>query len=227
MANLHLTADGWALDLRWTDPPGGRPDADEPSSIRVESAGPFRLTLPNTAPIDAVGQCERSLPTPLLFEPRALQVTWEHDQGGAPLSLHHADPVVRAALRDPSGRGRVLSGAIDLDSRVGFFDLDLRRGGLRVALLRLEVFPSKLSFRDDFERMLNDLGAHRMTALIRLLPPTAVSRGLAQRSDRSLVHQASSGDPELRHQVLIADLPPVRLSVHRIVVGDVVRHPDP
>ena len=123
----------------------------------------------------------QSLPAPLLWETRALEVVWEHDEAGPALELHHADPALRGALRDASGRGRVLAGTLDLESCVGFLELDFRRGGVRVVRLRLEVFPSKLGFRRDFERMLQDLGSHRIGQVLRLLPPTTITRQLESR----------------------------------------------
>ena len=207
MSQLRVVAEDWVLLLRWTARPALPGLEPEQSSIVVEATTPVNVEVPGLAPIGAHGRLERSLPSPLLWETKALEVVWEHDAPGPPLSLHHVDPVVRGALRDASGRGRVLAGSLDMESRVGFLDLDFRRGGVSVVRLRLEVFPSKLGFRSDFERMLQELGGHRVPHLLSLLPPTSVARQLEQRGALTL--------PE-RYQVFDAFFEPIDQALRQI-----------
>lgn len=207
MPELRVVADSWLLQLRWetrAPVPGLEP---EPSSILVEASCPVTVEAPGLERANAVPRVERDLPAPLLWETRALEVVWEHDGTGPPLTLHHPAPALRGALRDASGRGRVLAGTLDLDGHVGFLDLDLRRGGVPVVRLRLEVFPSKLSFRRDFEKMLEELGGHRVPQILSLLPPTSLARRLEKRSGLTL--------PE-RYQVFDAFFEPIDQALRHI-----------
>ena len=207
MPELRVVAASWVLQLRWATRPQVPGLEPEPSSILVEAACPVALDAPGIERLVNIRRVERSLPAPLLWETKALEVVWEHDAAGQALTLHHADPVLRGALRDASGRGRVLAGSLDLESRVGFLDLDFRRGGVPVVRLRLEVFPSKLGFRRDFERMLHELGGHRVPHVLRLLPPTSIARQLEHRGELTL--------PE-RYQVFDAFFEPIDQALRQI-----------
>ncbi len=207
MPALRVVADGWVLQLSWAARPALPGIDPEPSSIMVDASTPVAVEIPGLEPIETRGRLECSLPAPLLWETKALEVVWEHDDAGPALALHHADPVLRSALRDASGRGRVLAGSLDLESRVGFLDLEFRRGGVPVVRLQLEVFPSKLGFRRDFERMLQDLGGHRLPHVLRLLPPTSVARQLENRGALTLSE---------RYQVFDAFFEPIDLALRQI-----------
>ncbi len=189
MAELRAEGAGGVLSLRWADRPRPTGLAEEPSSVRLEGDGALALTLPGGRRAEADGVIELGLTGPLLWETPALDLVWEVDAGGPPLTLAHPDPKLRAALRDATGKGRVLAGVLDLDGRVGTLDLDLRRAGRRALRLRLEVFPSKMGFREDFDRMLADLGSHRLTDVLELLPATSVGRRLEGDRPRSLVER--------------------------------------
>ena len=207
VSQLRVVAEDWVLQLRWTARPAPSGLEPEPSSIVVDATTPVSVEVPGLAPIGAHGRLERSLPAPLLCETKALEVVWEHDEAGPALSLHHADSAIRGALGDASGRGRVLAGSLDLESHVGFLDLEFRRGGVPVVRLRLEVFPSKIGFRRDFERMLQDLGGHRVPHVLRLLPPTSIARQLEHRGALTL--------PE-RYQVFDAFFEPIDQALRQI-----------
>ncbi|MCB9745052.1 MAG: DUF2357 domain-containing protein [Alphaproteobacteria bacterium] len=207
MPQLRVDGRGWSLLLRWASRPRVQSSAPEPSSLCVEADGRFVVGLSEGLSFEGQGLVERALAEPLLWEPKELSVALEHDEGGAALALWHEDPTLRGAVADVSGRGRALAGTLDLGSRVGFLDLDFRRGGARLVRLRLEVFPSKLSYREDFERMLRDLGGHRAVQILKLLPPTSITRELERRSDLSLVE---------RYQVFEAFLEPVERALRQI-----------
>jgi len=204
---LRIDAASWVLQLRWATRALVSGLEPEPSSILVEAARPVAVEVPGIARVEGARRVERSLPAPLLWETKALEVVWEHDAPGPELTLHHPDPALRAALRDASGRGRVLSGSLDLESRVGFLELEFRRGGVPVVRLRLEVFPSKLGFRKDFERMLRELGGHRVPHVLRLLPPTSIARRLEHRGGLTLSE---------RYQVFDAFFEPIDQALRQI-----------
>jgi hypothetical protein len=207
MPELRVVAASWVLQLRWAARTLVPFIELEPSSILLEAACPVSLDVPGMQRFAGVQRLERSLPSPLLWETKALEVVWEHDEAGQALTLHHADPMLRGALRDASGRGRVLSGSLYLESRVGFLELDFRRGGVPVVRLRLEVFPSKLGFRRDFEQMLQELGGHRVPQVLRLLPPTSIARQLEHRGALTL--------PE-RYQVFDAFFEPIDQALRQV-----------
>ncbi|MFH1464654.1 MAG: DUF2357 domain-containing protein [Pseudomonadota bacterium] len=192
MQEIAVSSEKWSLRLRWPERDHVPEAGEDTSSILIEAREAFQAVVPGAGQVGASAppyRVEQSLTRPLFWEPKALEVAWEHDEGGLPLSLHHPDARIREALCDPSGRGRVLAGSLDLGDRVGFLDLEFRRERLPVVTVRLEIFPSKISFRSDFERMLSDLGSERIPQVLRLLERTSIARDLRPRPGLGLTER--------------------------------------
>lgn len=207
MSELRVQAASWTLQFRWTDRHRVDPGHCEPSSLKVVAAEPVTIEASGVLRDSPNRVHEVGLSRPLLWETRRLEVLWELEQAGSSLRVHHPDPKVRKSLRDGSGRGRVLAGSLDLESRVGFLDLEFHRDGVKEISIRLEVFPSKLEFRRDFEQMLAELGSRRIPQVLQLLPPTSVARELEPRRNMELAE---------RYQIFDAFFDPVLRSLRQI-----------
>lgn len=187
MAEIRVLGQGFALLLRWQERRAlNGLETDVRTNVRVAAAGTFELQVPGRS---LVGEGEIDLCTPpLLREPSRLDVVLETDPG-ASIRIHHPDPLVRGAIVDPTGRGRTCAGALDLSGRVGWLELDFRREASAIVRISVEIFPSKLRYRQDFEGMLAELGAHRATQVLRLLSRTHLLRGLERRPHRTLAER--------------------------------------
>ncbi|WP_031548880.1 DUF2357 domain-containing protein [Oribacterium sp. FC2011] len=94
--------------------------------------------------------------TPLFFEQSDYIVT-ARSINGTPLHFEHADKYIREAITPDDEEPDRLSGVINFGNKVGYSNLvffdDL---GNRI-LIEIEVFPSKLSYKDDYESIRNDI----------------------------------------------------------------------
>jgi hypothetical protein len=186
---VEAASGGWTLLLRWKERAERPSEMGLLSTLAVHCSEPALVTLPGpledgTKTLAVEGTLSQAVP-PWLFEPTGLDVTLEVEESGGPLSLTHPDPVVRRAVVDPTGRGRTCAGSINLESRVGSLELRFLQGSNPLIAVELECFPSKLTYRDDFERMLAELQQDYVDQVIRLLSRTYLRRELERRLERS------------------------------------------
>ena len=95
--------------------------------------------------------------SPLFFEQSDYIVT-ARSMKGAPLHFDHADKYIREAIApgDDDEPDR-LSGVINFGNEVGYSNLIFFDDFGNRILLEIEVFPSKLSYKDDYESIRNDI----------------------------------------------------------------------
>ena len=74
---------------------------------------------------------------------------------GAPVVVEHRDPVLLRGLM-ASDEGRIVHGTINFGSQVGRSELVLRVGGEAEATVQVEVFPTKLNYAEDYQRLVAD-----------------------------------------------------------------------
>lgn len=139
---------------------------------RPAEAPTFRV-LPEHA---AVSRLEPGAPA--LFEETDYELTIEGrpEQVDA-LELRTLDEALLARLHRPT-RAPVLLCPLRLRGYVGELPLDLFLSGRRVLSLVLEVFPTKLSYRQDHRALVDSVADHERTLPFELVAPTAVGHGL-------------------------------------------------
>ena len=76
----------------------------------------------------------------------------------APLTLHHRDPTLLAGLQTADD-GRVLHGVVSFGSQVGTSRFVVRQAGQPVLAVTVEVVPTKLDYRQDYEALRTDVQA--------------------------------------------------------------------
>jgi len=72
-----------------------------------------------------------------------------------PVTFHHDNVSIREAVT-PKGE-QVLSGILNFKNEVGFTELELRSGGQRLLSIELEIFPSKLDYKQDYIQLLREV----------------------------------------------------------------------
>lgn len=72
-----------------------------------------------------------------------------------PVQFHHDNLAIREAVT-PKGE-QVLSGILNFKNEVGFTELELRSGGQRLITIELEIFPSKLDYKQDYIQLLREV----------------------------------------------------------------------
>lgn len=72
-----------------------------------------------------------------------------------PITFHHDSLSIREAVT-PKGE-QVLSGILNFKNEVGFTELELRSRGQRLLSIELEIFPSKMDYKQDYIQLLREV----------------------------------------------------------------------
>lgn len=91
---------------------------------------------------------------PLFFETQSYELVIEKKQQ-LELSFYHENASVRQSIK-PLGQS-ILSGILNFRNEVGLTDLELRQGGRSIFRLQLEIFPSKMDYKEDYQAILRDV----------------------------------------------------------------------
>ena len=132
------------------------------SSLRVYGADIKSISIPvqgiaeNYADHKGIARHELCV-LPLFFEQTDYVVTIQ-SKNGEPVQFRSNNNLVEESLSyvkddDPT----LLNGVINYGSSVGFSDLTVFASGRQVLFVRIEVYPTKLSYRDDYQEMMADI----------------------------------------------------------------------
>jgi hypothetical protein len=168
---------------------------------------------------------------PQLFEQSDYRITARASQAGSRVEIRHRDPVLLLGVfaAEPS-MPDLLVGTINFRNQVGRSRFEVLVDGSPQMTFEVEVFPSKLDYRQDYEQILAEvqdlltalafefLRATHTTAQRRDGPPTALEWALQLRAviddlERGLRHIARQPVRALRREL-------------KLVRAERVRHPD-
>ena len=94
---------------------------------------------------------------PLFFEQTDYIITIRA-KGGQTLEFHSNSSLIEERVgRVLDDVSSLLSGAINFGNSVGFSDLIIQADGRDVLLVRVEVYPTKISYKDDYQAMMADI----------------------------------------------------------------------
>ena len=72
-----------------------------------------------------------------------------------------------------------LSGVINFDNMVGYSDFEILIDNEKYLMMRIEVFPTKISYKEDYRQMINDISEMVCEAAIDFIQ---IKKGLQNRS---------------------------------------------
>ena len=93
---------------------------------------------------------------PLFFEQTDYEVIVKSTDR-KPVSLWHENYSIRDKISPVTDSDDLISGIIHFGNRAGFSDFVVSHNGKKSLLLRIEVFPSKISYKEDYQNMLQDI----------------------------------------------------------------------
>ncbi|MHA2854253.1 DUF2357 domain-containing protein [Paenibacillus lautus] len=148
------------------------------SELRIEHISVFS---PETGALTPWKVGEKSWP--LFFETQSYELVVEKKQPLA-LTFHHDNASVRQAIK-PLGNS-ILSGILNFQNEVGLSDLGLRLNGQVVFQLQLEIFPSKMDYKEDYQMILDDVNRQIYNLSFDFLRKTYHLTGLKETKHQSL-----------------------------------------
>jgi len=120
---------------------------------------------------------------PLFYESQSYELVIELEEN-IPLTFYHDHVSLRDSVL-PKGK-RLLTGLLNFQNEVGYTELELRLYGEPVFRLQLEIFPSKMDYRNDYEAILRDVNEQIYNLSFDFLRKTYNLTGLKETSIQSL-----------------------------------------
>lgn len=133
----------------------------QPSELRVAGRdvnsvsifGEERIATDN----GVVGASIYSIPTsPLFFEQTDYEII-VRSRDGKPVSLWHENYSVRDRISLVTDSDDLISGIVNFGNSAGFSEFEIFHDGKKSLVVRIEVFPSKISYKEDYQDMLQDI----------------------------------------------------------------------
>ena len=133
----------------------------QPSELRVTGVdvhsirifGEEKLAAGN----GAVGASFYSIPTfPLFFEQTDYEIL-VRSKDGKSVSAGHENYSVRDKISPVTDSDDLISGIVNFGNSAGFSEFEISHDGKKSLVVRIEVFPSKISYKEDYQNMLQDI----------------------------------------------------------------------
>ena len=94
--------------------------------------------------------------SPLFFEQTDYEIIVKSSDGKS-VSLWHQNYTVRDKISPVTDKDDLISGIVNFGNSAGFSDFEIYHDGKKSLVIRVEVFPSKISYKEDYQDMLQDI----------------------------------------------------------------------
>ena len=108
---------------------------------------------------------------PLFYEQQRYEIVIE-SLGSSPVEFWHDNYNVRNKVTSVGRSEKILSGVINFGNEIGMSDLIIRVKGTDYLRLVIEVFPSKISYKNDYKAIVADVTAEVYNVIFDLLKKT-------------------------------------------------------
>ena len=133
----------------------------QPSELRVTGVNVNSVKIFGEEKIaagnGAVGASFYNIHTsPLFFEQTDYEMIVRSTDGKS-VSLWHENYTVRDKISPVTDSDDLISGIVNFGNSAGFSDFEIYYDGKKSLVIRIEVFPSKISYKEDYQDMLQDI----------------------------------------------------------------------
>lgn len=164
---------------------------EKESTLRISCDDPFEVQLAGdaeTASSQALGGAffGQYRLCPIFFEQQRYEILIEPESGHK-VAFWHDNYNVRKNITPVGRRGEMLSGVINFGNEIGMSDLIVRVDGKNYLKLTIEVFPSKIGYKDDYKAIVADVTAEVYNLVFDFLKKTYDSFDIASTQQASPV----------------------------------------
>ena len=133
----------------------------QPSELRVTGTDVTSVRIFGEEKIaagnGAVGASFYNIHTsPLFFEQTDYEIIVK-SRDGKSVSLWHENYSIRDKISPVTDSDDLISGIVNFGNSAGFSDFEISHDGKKSLVVRIEVFPSKISYKEDYQDMLQDI----------------------------------------------------------------------
>lgn len=134
---------------------------DDKSQLKVFCDDEFSIDIIGEQPQIAVianGNVQSGIYTviPMFYEQQRYELVIE-GLGEHKVAFWHDNINIRERVTPTSRRGNILSGIINFGNEIGLSDLVVQVNGISYLRIVLEVFPSKISYKEDYQAIIADV----------------------------------------------------------------------
>lgn len=164
---------------------------EKESTLRVYCDDPFEVSLAGDAETVSTQNLGRASighyrMQPLFFEQQRYEILIEPESGHK-VEFWHENFNVRKNVTPVGRKGEMLSGVINFGNEIGLSDLYVRVDGKNYLKLIIEVFPSKIGYKDDYKAIVADVTAEVYNLVFDFLKKTYDSFDIASTQQASPV----------------------------------------
>lgn len=109
---------------------------------------------------------------PLFYEQQSYEIMIEADAEEDELTFWHDNLNIRKKVTRASRKHNILSGVIHFGNEIGFSDFVIQINGIEYLRLVLEVYPSKISYKEDYQAIVADVTAEVYNVIFDFLKAT-------------------------------------------------------
>ncbi|MDF9843737.1 MULTISPECIES: restriction endonuclease-like protein [unclassified Paenibacillus] len=120
---------------------------------------------------------------PCFYETQSYELVIE-SKTGVKLSFYHDNVLLRQAVK-PLG-GSLLAGVLNFGNEVGLTEWEIRSEGQMLLRVEMEIFPSKMDYKLDYQNILNEVNAQIYNLAFDFLRRTYQLTGLRETQHQSL-----------------------------------------
>ena len=109
---------------------------------------------------------------PMFFEQSDYEIV-VRSRNGQSVSVWHESPLIRERISPViDDNNSLVTGIINFGNEVGYSDFEISADGRRILTLRIEIYPSKISYKDDYTKMMQEINEMAYAAEIDFLKRT-------------------------------------------------------
>ncbi|ADY55391.1 Domain of unknown function DUF2357-containing protein [Syntrophobotulus glycolicus DSM 8271] len=163
---VYITTDKLSVTIKgsaYSPRIGVTTSSDQLSDLKVSCNDHFQLELTNKAQVDtnvtqiANGMFRGSFPTsPLFYEHQNYEIVMESNAKYV-VEFWHDNINIRNKVGPVGRSGKMLSGVINFGNEIGFSNLLIKLNGIPYLRIILEIFPSKLKYKEDYQQLMADV----------------------------------------------------------------------
>lgn len=164
---------------------------EKEATLRISCDDPFELQLAGdteTVSLQRLGRAAwgQYRMQPLFFEQQHYEILLEPENGHK-VEFWHENYNIRKNVTPVGRRGEMCSGVIHFGNEIGMSDFLVRVDGKNYLKLTIEVFPSKIGYKDDYKAIVADVTAEVYNLVFDFLKKTYDSFGIASTGQPSPV----------------------------------------
>lgn len=163
---------------------------EQESSLAVACDDPYEITTIcslEAVSLQRIGNASSGLylHCPIFFEQQRYEIFIEPDKGHT-VEFWHDNYNIRKNVTPVGRKSAMLSGIINFGNDIGYSDLVVRLDGKNYLKLTIEVFPSKISYKDDYKAIVADVIAEVYNLVFDFLKKTYDSFNISSAKQSSL-----------------------------------------